>query len=259
MLARPMNSVAFTVYNSSTSISGSEITTLVSAMNTELAALSKVWGRAQIPVLAGTGNPTIDKTPMNAWPVYIVDTLDKGLPSGVMGFHDIQAGIPYARIFVNEIRKCGGVNLYKDETTLTVASVVFHELLEMFGDCFANGWSQDAVGDFWALELADPVEANIIVTNVTSMKTVNKKVETTMTPVGLSDYVYPAWFNPQSVAGPYNRAGTLKKPFQVDKHGYAIVFDGNSYSTVYGDAPTANTKIKALASLKAMTYPSRRM
>lgn len=258
MLARPINSSAFTVYNASTSISGAEITTLISAMNTELAALSKVWGRSQIPVMAGTGNPTIDKTPVNAWPIYIVDTQDAGIAAGVMGIHSIQNGIPYARIFVNEIKKFGGVNLYKDAKTLTVASVVFHELVEMFGDCFANGWSQDAVGNFWATELADPVEANMIVTNVTTMANVDRKMVTTLTPVALSDYVYPAWFNPQSVSGPYNRAGTLKKPYQVDVNGYAIVFDGNSYSTVYGEAPSANTKSKALASLKAMKYPVRR-
>ena len=259
MLSRPISSAAFTVYNSSTSMSGSEITTLVSAMNTELAALSRVWGRTQIPVLVGSGNPAIDKTPMNAWPIYIVDNLDNDIPSGVFGYHTMQAGIPFARIFVNEIKKYGGVNLYKDTNTLTVASVVFHELVEMFGDCFANGWSQDAVGNFWALELANPVDANLIVTNVNSMTSVINKIVTTMTQVALSDYVYPAWFNPQSVAGPYNRAGTLTNPFHIDNHGYAIVFDGNSYSTMYGNAPTANTKRKALADLKAMKYPSRRM
>ena len=259
MLARPINSSAFTVYNASSSISGAEILTMISAMNTELAALSKVWGRAQIPVLNGVGNPTIDKTPINAWPIYLVDELDAGIDKGVLGYHDVHNGIPFARIFVKEIKAYGAVNLYKDAHTLSVAAVVFHELVEMFGDCFANGWSQDAHGDFWALELADPVESNLIITNVTSIKKVGTKVETIQTPVALSDYVYPAWFNPGSVAGPYNRAGTLVKPFQIDKNGYAIIYNGNSYSTIYGATATNATKQKALGDLKAMKYPSRRV
>jgi hypothetical protein len=259
MLARPINSSAFTVYNSSTSISGTEINTLVSAMNTELAALSKVWGRTQIPVLVGTGNPTIEKTPANAWPIYIVDDLDMGKRSGALSFHSVQNGIPYARIYVKEIKKQGGVNLFKDAKTRSVASVVFQEIVDMFGDCFANGWSQDSYGDFWALELADPVDSNIIVTNVISMKKVDNKMEQTQTPVALADYVYPAWFNSGSVSGPYNRAGNLVKPFQVDKHGYAIVYNGNSYSTIYGDNASDVTKARALADLMDMRYPSRRV
>ncbi len=259
MLARPINSAAFMVYNACSSISGSEITTMISAMNTELAALSKVWGRTQIPVLAGVGNPVIEKTPMNAWPVYITDNTIPGIPPGTLGFHDMQHGVPYARVFVNEIRKYGGVNLYKDEKSLTVASVVFHEIVEMFGNCFATGWTQDAVGNFWAMEVCDPVGSNRIVTNVTSVTTVDKKFVTTNTPVCLCDYVYPAWFNCESTAGPYNRANTLTKPFQVDKKGHAIVFDGNSYSIFFGDSPTNDLKSKVMVDLKKMKFPSRRV
>lgn len=259
MLARPINSSAFTVYNSSTTISGAEITTLVSAMNTELAALSKIWGRTQIPVLVGTGNPAIEKTPANAWPIYIVDDLDMGKRHGTLSFHSVQNGIPYARIYVKEIKKQGGVNLYKDARTRSVASVVFQEIVDMFGDCFANGWSQDSYGDFWALELSDPVDSNIIITNVVSMKKVDNKMEQSQTPVALADYVYPAWFNSGSTSGPYNRAGTLIKPFQVDRKGYAIVYNGNSYSTIYGDDASEATKERALGDLMDMRYPSRRV
>jgi hypothetical protein len=256
MLARPINSSAFTVYNSSASIPASDMTLLISAMNIELAALSKVWGRTQIPVMAGAGSPPVEQTPMNAWPIYIVDSLDSGVPAGTLGLHDVKSGIPYARVFVDEIRKVGGVNLYKDTNTITVASVVFHQLLEMYGDCFANGWSQDGNGDFWALELADAVESNIILTNASTMKKVDNKIETILTPVGLCDYVYPAWFNSHNTTGPYNRAGNLTKPFQVDKHGYAIIYNGHSYSSIYGSNVTDATKYKAFADLTSMKYPS---
>jgi hypothetical protein len=45
------------------------------------------------------------------------------------------------------------------------------------------------------------------------------------TKVGMSDYVLPAWFDPQAARGPFNASNTLASPFQVEHGGYVVQLD----------------------------------
>ena|SRR5438046_1280862 len=82
--------------------------------------------------------------------------LDDADQAGALGYHDeTPDGRPYARVFVGPVLDNGGAPL---QGTLTVSSVISHEVCEWFGDRFVNLWADDGRGTEYAVELCDPVE-----------------------------------------------------------------------------------------------------
>lgn len=112
----------------------------------------------------------------------------------------------------------GGVVLFKDAETPTVASALFHELAEAVCDPCCNSWWQADDGALWCAEVCDPVQGGIVPVSVVDANRHTVKV-------GLSDFIYPTWRDPEATTGPFNYLKTLRQPFTIDAGGYAVKID----------------------------------
>jgi hypothetical protein len=152
-----------------------------------------------------------------AWAVVFLDNAD--VP-GALAYHELTPdGLPLSKVFVRTTLDNGDL----------VSISASHELVEMLVDPAINlmstGPDPKAV---YAYESADPVEALSFAING----------------IPMSDFVYPAYFEnfrkPGSVK--FDQLGKVKKPFEILKGGYQIVFKGGKWSNITASA----SKAKAL-------------
>jgi len=220
----PYNVIA--IVNLSTTMSDADGVTIVAALNMLLPTFCADWSIPQIKtVYVGKGKPI-----MNLLRCLVLDNADI---QGALGYHDESADIPYAKVFVKSILQNSGVMLYSTNSKLpTVAQTISHEVFEMIVDLRANCWWNDFSGyTLYAAEVCDPVESNIV-----PVKTIGGTV------VGMSDWVLPAWSDPQAKIGPFNHLDTIKKPLTVDKGGYLITLTNGKYTNIFGSEISAHTK-----------------
>jgi hypothetical protein len=204
---------------------------MVKAINTLLTSLCNDWNLSQIQLLIGSGN----NYPNNS--IFLLDYTDS---PGALGYHYEESGLAIGKVFAKTILGYGGAILYKDSTTFTVSQCLCHELLEMIGNNETNKWYLDNNGIFWAGELCDPVESNLIIYTLPG----NIKV-------ALSDYVLPNWFSPDSTIRPFNKLNTLTTPFSLSPGGYAIIIDNYNVEEVFGMSGTNSYSVGTYSS----TYP----
>lgn len=115
-------------------------------------------------------------------------------------------GLPYAHVFAAPSIDHGS-DWTKGADPISVTTS--HEALEMFTDPRANEYCFDFDRYLWAREVCDPVQER------------SYKIEAGGMRVPVSDFVLPAYFNPDA-RGPYDHLRVLKKPFSLDKGGYAV-------------------------------------
>ena len=204
----------YTIFNQSTVVNNTQLQNIVKAMNLFLVNVCLDWGLSSTNLVIGTGT----RYPNN----YILLLDDTDYP-GALGYHDEINGKAYAKVFARTVLNYGGAVLYRDNYTFTVAQCLCHELLEMMGNNQINKWYLNNLGIFWAAELCDPVQSNLIVYTLPG----NIRV-------GLSDYVLPSWFSPDVTARPFNRLNTLTEPFSLAAGGYAIIIDNYQVIDIYG-------------------------
>ena len=223
--------INYTIFNQSTVVSTQNLQNMVKAINIYLITFCNDWGLAPIQLVISTSSVH----PNNS--IYMLDDTDS---PGALGYHDEINGKSYAKIFARTILGYGGVILYKDSHTFTVAQVLSHELLEMIGNSEVSKWYLDNNGTLWAGELCDAVESNIILYTLPG----NIKV-------GLSDYVLPSWFSPDTTTRPFNKLNTIQTPFELDFGGYSIIIEITSgyIDTIYGSAHISGTS--SLVSINA--------
>ena len=206
-----------TIYNRSSCVTADQFQKIIIACSQYFTSFSIDWKMEPIQIVSATYNsrdPVLDNT------VYILDTTDI---HGALGYHYESNGISISKIFAKTVLDYGGVVLYKDVNTFTVAQTVSHEILEMIGNGNINKWYLDNNGTFWAAEMCDAVENNLYVLTIIGN-----------TKVGLTDYILPAWTKPDIKVGPFNKMNTLRAPFTIDRYGYSIIIRRNSVSAVYG-------------------------
>jgi len=222
--------------NQSTLIQDTDLNTISQALAQVTPQFCSAWS-LQTPVLT-----TVQKgksVPSGTVCIYVMDDPDV---QGAYGYHDAVADVAYAKVFVRTILQGGGALLYSPTTTLSVAQVISHELFELLADTLCNSWWMTLNGaSFYAAEVCDPVQGNVIPVSV-SGKT-----------VGISDFILPAWSDPQAKVGPYNKLNTVKKPMTVDKHGYIIKVAAGTVSYIFGESVDQATKNKQVSSMKADT------
>jgi hypothetical protein len=143
-----------------------------------------------------------------AWAMVFLDDADA---PGALAYHDLTPeGMPQSKVFVKTTLDNGDL----------VSVSASHELVEMLVDPAINlmttGPDARAV---YAYESADPVEA------------LSFKVKG----IPMSDFVTPAYFEvfhkPNSVRFDY--MNKVKKPFEILKGGYQIVFKNGKWSQVF--------------------------
>jgi hypothetical protein len=213
-------------------MSDSDGKSIVTAINVLLPQFCNDWGIKQVLtkyVAKGAAVPA--GTPLRC---YILDNSDV---QGALGYHDQVSDIPYAKVFVKTILDYGGTILYSiNPQTPTLAQTISHEVFEMIGDLNANIWWSDATGGtLYAAEVCDPVESNIVKVTITAANLAKITI-------GISDWILPAWADPQSMRGPFNHNNTIKSPLTCDTRGYLITMTAGVISYVFASNMTAYTK-----------------
>ena len=148
----------------------------------------------------------------------IIGVLDDADQAGDLGWHTEGPDADvYGRVFAAPVLQNGGNAL---TNALSVCSVLSHECLETLGDSACNRWAQRADGSQVAVELGDPVEGDSYEITISSAA---EAVTGTV-----SDFVLPAWFNPDAAAGPTDYMKLVTAPFQVRDTGYVIAMAAGS-------------------------------
>ncbi len=215
------------VINESTLVTNDQVNTMCQAIQTQLNLhVLPAWN-----MKSGSVQFYADKTkvPGYAW---LISILDNATVAGALGYHSEDNNKVDGFIFCQTIFQYGGKTLYdsKHPQNFTVSSVLSHEVCEMVGDRFANFWVDGpaiAQGSEYALELCDPVEGDSYAISVNG------------TPVSVSNFVFPSWFNPQATAPlnlPFDYLKKLSAPFSMTSGGYMIVAQAGSVSQVFGEA-----------------------
>jgi hypothetical protein len=220
--------VLIAITNASTLCADTDIATIAQAVGAQMVDVSHAWDR-EVPsvafvALADYPNATYDIG------VVVFDDSDQ---AGALGYHSVDPwGNPFARCFARDsIAYLTGF----DPSTLSgaqspaevlsaVGPVVSHEIIESFVDPSADLWADDQMGMEEAYEAADPIESSTF--------TVTLPGDAVVT---LSDWVTPAYFDPQSTAGPYDFLDQLAAPFSLAPGGYMITMAEGAVTAVYGD------------------------
>jgi hypothetical protein len=168
------------------------------------------------------------KVPADAW---LISILNNSSQAGALGYHSEDNDLVDGFVFAQPVIDNGGVVLHdpKNNQNVSVASVLSHEICEMFGDRYANFWADGPAlpeGSEYALELGDPVEADSYDITLTDGSLVS-----------VSNFVLPSWFNPQGTSkdGPFDYLKKLTKPFSMTKGGYLIVMKSGVVNQVFGE------------------------
>lgn len=177
------------VVNQSASVSDADYKYILEAVNSILPRFCEAWGLAVASV------STAPSSASGAMTVYICEDVC-----------EIKDPVDSC-VFVQPILRTGGVVLYRDDHTQSVAAAVSHEVMELLVDRWANRWCQNNSFRFIALDVCDPVQDCIV-----RVATANG------TAVGVCNFILPAWSN-GSPDGPYDHAGALTSPFSITAGG----------------------------------------
>lgn len=206
------------VVNHSTLITNQQVQTMVQACAYQVRYhVDPAWGRSAAVIYY----PSDTVVPSGTHIIGIFDNADQ---PGVLGWHTEDAGESiYGRVFAKPVLDNGGDALTK---TLSVASVLSHEVCELLGDPNCNLYAQDANGNLHAVELCDPVE------------TASYPVLVGTTHVTVSDFVLPSWFDPDAkLSDKFSYLGRVHAPFTLDHGGYEIwMTAGGNPQQKFGEA-----------------------
>jgi hypothetical protein len=186
------------VVNLSTVVADSEVQPYVDAQVHQLRYhLCPAWGKTTPAVIA---YKAVADIPKGGWPIVIMDDSDQ---QGALAYHsETPEGLDYARVFAKTLKDAG----------VSWTSGASHEVCEAVVDPACVTLATDGSGVAWAVEVCDPVES-------TSYD---------IDGVEMSDFVRPAWFDPQAPEGTNTRwhrnnpTEPNLKPFEIDTGGYAV-------------------------------------
>ena len=250
------------VINQSTVVTDADGQSMVTALNTLLPRFCKDWGIPQaVAVYVSSKNTTGIPTK-----IFIKDISNI---ENALGYHDLKNNVSVGYVFAKSILLYGGGVLSSPNGSMSISQTLAHEVFELLVDPYANVWAD--LGDsrtFFAYEVCDPVESNPLVVQIPkSTKTpllydpVTKKMVASSSVkinVQLSDWVLPAWFNPQSTVGPFNHTNTLKGPFTVSSRGYVILSTNGDVDLVFGHN-VSDQKLAFITQKKRIFARSKRM
>lgn len=225
---KTMTNVTMFVDNKSTVVTDDDVQIMVDACNLLMPEVASAWS-VSCPIVKFGPHSGAETD----WLFHIIDE-DPNEP-GALAYHTVENKLVDGYILAKTILNNNGVALNSNGTGSTVAGALFHELVEALGNPETNAWWKNTKGKildelgnvlkdengrqiskalYCASELCDPVQDNIVAVTV---KRDEKEIR-----VELSDFILPAWSDPNNKTGPYNYLKTLKAPFTVAKGGYVI-------------------------------------
>ena len=129
------------------------------------------------------------------------------------GYHDLTPdGLPFARVFMRDTLENGDL----------VSVTASHELAEMLVDPAINMEVAKSENVLYDYEVADPVEEETFMVKG----------------VAMSDFVYPAWFEPfrKPRSTQFDHCDKVHRPFQIMRSGYARRSWGDGWKEVHGSS-----------------------
>ncbi len=205
-----MAEIVIDVINQSTVVPDAQVEILAIHLQIQVSRdFAPIWGTdAIVHFLPKTVTPSA-----KSWQLVILDDADQ---AGALGYHDLTAaGLPLGKVFARTTIKAG----------LQWSVTASHELLEMLGDPDINltAFVQDTntTGRLYAYEVCDACEDDSFGYDIGTLQ-----------PTRVSDFVTPAWFEPQgtSLNPTFDFKGHVTAPFQLLKGGYIGIFDVTSGS-----------------------------
>jgi hypothetical protein len=205
--------ISIDIINETTMITDADMLQKIKAIQAQVDIdLPKAWAVSPIklyPVSKGQ-SPT-----KNHWWIVLLDNSDI---AGALGYHTLtNQGLPCGKVFP------GTCIQYKTDWGVDLS----HEVLEALIDPYCQLCAQDENGVFWAYEVGDPVESDA--------SGYHKLVEGVQ--VLVSDFVYPAWFDPSATGKQFSHNNSVTQPFTLASGGYAsqLLVGASSWSQVFGD------------------------
>ena len=214
--------IVIAVLNQSTVATDSEVEIVAAHLQIQVSRdFAPIWGvDAIVHFLPKTSKPS-----PSTWQLVILDDSDQ---AGALGYHDLTAsGMPLAKIFARTTIDAG----------LSWSVTASHEIMEMLVDPDINltafVQTSDTAGTLYAYEVADACEDDSFGYDIGTLQ-----------PTRVSDFVTPAWFEPQGTnTNPkFDFRGHVTAPFQILSGGYIGVFDvtgGTGWTQLTADKVTA--------------------
>ena len=207
------------VTNKSTLLTGAQADAMTAAINYQVAHhVAPAWNLVP-PVVAFLQDAT--HVPAGTAVIGIFDDADQ---AGDLGWHtEAAGGVVYGRVFAQPVLSNGGEIT---EGALTVASVLSHEVIETVGDSACDLWADAGAGTAYARELCDAVESDTYI-----VEAANGSPR-----VSVSDFLLPAWFDPDALPGSHcDYLGLITTPFQVRTTGYTLTMTEGTVNQVFGE------------------------
>jgi len=212
--------VLIVVVNHSTVVSNSHVYDMTLAVNRQLRQdVAPAWGLLPPVVTYLPTDPLLPGT-------VVLGIFDNADQAGALGWHtESSGGIVYGRVFAQPVLQAGGGIM---TSRLSVASVLSHEVIEVFLDAACDLWADDGNGTAYAREACDAVESDSYVITVgTGPNAITATV---------SDFLTPAWFDPMAAPGSeFDHMRLLTAPFQVRPDGYTILTTVNGIVQKFGE------------------------
>ena len=186
------------ILNKSKVVTNADVARMTAACDLQLRRdVAPAWGMLPFEVKF-----YVTKPPTKALKLVLFDDADQ---ADALGYHsDGPDGFPYGRVFTKPTMDQGAKVLTGPGS---VATVLSHEVIELFLDPECNRWADGIDGNSYAFELCDPVEADSYVIDG----------------VTVSNFVLPPWFDQNPPKGSkYDFLGKLKKPFTMTAGGYVV-------------------------------------
>lgn len=200
------------VINESTLVTNAQCQTMCKAIQVQLNLhVLPAWNMKAATI---SFYPDKTKVPGYAW---VVNMLDNSTQAGALGYHSLDNDVVDAFIFAAPVLQNGGaVMVYtpSNPNQYLVSATLSHEVCEMIGDRYANGFSVGADNStLYCQELCDPVEDGTYAVSMDGYQ------------VGVSNFVFPSWFNPEATIknnAPFDYMNKLTAPFTMTSGGYMI-------------------------------------
>lgn len=198
------------VVNHSTLVTDTDAQTMTAAVNHQMRRdVEPAWHLPRTPVTYTT------TPPRGARVIILVDTADD---PQALGYHTeigaAQSGVVGCKPELDQ-------GAHPLAGPYSVASILSHEVLEMAVDGRCNLWADTGRGLLVALEVGDPVQSD----------------HYDIDGVTVSDFVFPAFFDPLSPAGAkLDQLGLVRTPFTLRPGGYWIQLRGGQATQTFGEA-----------------------
>ena len=208
--------------NKSTVLGTSDMTSIAAACSLQVSRdFSPAWGKLAIPVEYVVSEASVPSTSAR---IYIFNDADQ---SGALGYHtETIGGQVYGKVFARTILNYGIPILYSAgaPNSITVSSVVSHEVLELLGNPFVDLWADGPVYNGcseYAYEMCDAVESNAYGVNITVPRGNRGSMSLR---VSVSNFLYPQYFDTATPSGTrMDYMGLITAPYTMSSGGYMII------------------------------------